>query len=222
MKKRLICMLACGVLILTGTVFPLDYFGDIEANRLLLMVESAGHPLSELSGQRFPFFLALHEGVPILCDSNEFTDPDASIERGHLEIMDLVEMPPSRRESGETKQEFWERIKDDVKKTQQLIFEFERSGWSSDSYVVRIEVPYSLEPGDKLRMLRFSQEASLQTLWHDPKNDAIDVVSYWPGVGARIPVKVTVLESTLGFGNKLTTKSRDSIDRPAGAPPGSP
>jgi len=42
---------------------------------------------------------------------------------------------------------------------------------------------------------------SIETRWRDPKDDAVTVISYWVG-GRQGPIRVAVLESTLGFGNK--------------------
>ena len=87
-----------------------------------------------------------------------------------------------------------------------LHFEFTKGGWNKDKYVTHIKIPYSVDPEDEKQMLKIAQQGTVEIRWRDPKNKAVTVVSYWSGMAPPFPVKVIVVESTLGFGNKPGVK----------------
>lgn len=179
--------------------FALDYFGDIDANNLVLKIESSqsGQPPSMLL--EFPFYLVLQKGVPRFSQEPDVSDRS---EEGRLDIVNLVNVPREDPMPGEATEAFRERMRTKATHTQHLLFEFSSSGWARDSYVVRIAIPYTTLREDELQMLQLASEGTVETRWRDPKNGAVTVVSG----GRQEPIRVTVIESTLGFGNKLNRK----------------
>jgi hypothetical protein len=189
--------------LLPSVAMALDYFGTIEKNRLILKLEAAAEEKSAVPSGEFPCYLVLTNGYPVL-------SKEASVEAGNkarvgkLDIVHLVELPDKKdRKPDETAQAFLERVKSKVKHTEYLLFEFSQGGWSADKYVTLIRIPYSVDEKDEKQMLKIAGEGTMEVQWRDPKSKAVTVVSYWSGMSPPFPIKVTVVESTLGFQNKL-------------------
>ncbi len=179
--------------------FALDYFGDIDANKMVLKIESSQTRQPPSMLLEFPFYLVLQNGTPRLSQQPEVTD---RAKKGRLDIVNMFNVPFEDPLPGETTEAFRERMRTKATHTQHLLFEFSSSGWPRDSYVVRIVIPYTISREDELQMLQLASEGTVETRWRDPKNGAVTVVSG----GRQGPIRVTVLESTLGFGNKPNRK----------------
>ncbi len=184
----------------------LDYFGDIEKNRLVLKLENPSEDKDIIpNGIKFPCYLVLCDGCPVISKDANVTEKEGKGKAGKLDIINLIELPDKKdaQKPDATPGASLEQKKSKVKRTQYLLFEFSKGGWNADKYVTLIKIPFSVDENDKKQMLAIAPEGTIEVQWRDPMNEAVTVVSYWSGMSPPSPVKVTVLESTLGFQNKL-------------------
>ena len=187
--------------------WALDYFGRIENNRLVLKLETEDE--SAMPGPNMMeslYYIILHEGRPILSQEPEIEEGAKPAEGsvGTLDIVQLVEMPRSQGEMpAESEEDLQKRFRLVKNRTEYLHFKFTQSGWDADKYVTHIKIPYSLDVDDDKEMLKIAEKGTVETQWRDPISKGVTVVSYWQEMSPPAPVKVTVVESTLGFMNKL-------------------
>lgn len=189
------------LLLLTVLAFPskkvpaLDYFGDISANRLVIRLLPVNAIEAQSLSIRFPAKIELKKGIPFLFESiNTGNKDDQEIStRGKLEIRSLLEY------NLQTKQP-------QPGGKQELLFTFIKKGWHKDTYELKLKIPYTVDAADPKRMLQISPAATAETRWRDPKNRFVDVISYWSGTGIPTRLKCEVIESTLGFMNKIASQ----------------
>jgi hypothetical protein len=219
MRSRLVALVIGPVTLASVAIQcpALDYFGKIEENKLVLKLEpKVRTPFTDTLHIQFPCYIVLHKGYPIL--SQEAKVEEKKIDGqdteklmgnvGKLDIVQLIELPPMQdRLPDEEIEDFIKRMGPKVKRTQYLQFEFVNGGWNKDQYVEYIKIPYSIDPEDEKGMLKIEKEGIAEMRWRDPKSKAVTVVSYWSGMTPPFAVKVTVMESTLGFGNKIGVES---------------
>ncbi len=196
-ERRYIAMMRIRIVILGflgfwANGFCLSYFGDIDANRLVIKLKAIDSLEASRLGCDLPTFVVLHNGQPVLSKDASPTEKSI-VSRGKLDILNLVEYNP-------------DTMKPKQGGNRYLLFTFPTSGWNEDQYETVIRIPYTVDQDDNKQMLRISSKAIAETRWRDPKNKHVTVVSYWSNLGVPCELKVTVLENTLGFANTLPPK----------------
>lgn len=176
--------------------FALDYFGDIEDNRLIIKLEVLDVNRQDVVQKDFPQYLVLDKGKVFLTKDFQWLEGDESgIQIGKLNIVGLA-TPHQSTEFGEGRY---------------LEFIFPKGGWSSDHYEQVIRIPYTINNDDDKGMLQILDKATMEIRWHDPKNESVTVISYWAGTGMPVELKCTVMQNTLGFMNKTPEFKNEPI-----------
>jgi hypothetical protein len=195
MKKIVFTLVLAAIV--SGKVYALDYFGDIDKNSLVLKLT-----LKEGTDMRraavyasmfeFPIYLILENGVPVVSQSETISEQQLKSVRRMQPVLNIVNLT-----------EFDSKTNRPIPGGQQYVeFVFSKSGWSSDQYVHTYQIPFLISDGEK-QMLEFSSVGSARVTWNDPLNKSVNVRSYWSGMNSEVEFKVEVIESTLGFNNKI-------------------